>query len=168
MARHLLCRWTPSTFYCASDQRSAGKSVEPFGTTPALIQQGIANLSRPEANPPQTLDGDGHRGGERRNQFSRQPDGPPESQAAVKNTETLQAAIEKAKSAIRDFALFLERDLFPRSRGIYAVGEEHYNLLLKKKHFLTHDAESLLILGEDFSQRRSKSLKPWRKNWRRE
>ncbi|HEY0723560.1 MAG TPA: DUF885 domain-containing protein, partial [Pyrinomonadaceae bacterium] len=30
----------------------------------------------------------------------------------------------------------------------YAVGEEHFNLLLKNKHFLDHDAQSLLALGE--------------------
>jgi uncharacterized protein (DUF885 family) len=37
----------------------------------------------------------------------------------------------------------------PRSRGVYAVGEEHFNLLLAKKHFLDHDAWSLLQLGEN-------------------
>jgi uncharacterized protein (DUF885 family) len=60
----------------------------------------------------------------------------------------LHAAIGTAKSALEDFATFLERDLLPRSRGIYAVGEAHFNLLLKKKHFLDHDAASLLALGE--------------------
>ncbi len=43
---------------------------------------------------------------------------------------------------------FLERHLLPRSNASYAVGEEHFNLLLKKKHFLDHDAQSLLALGE--------------------
>ena len=59
---------------------------------------------------------------------------------------------------IGDFTVFLQRDLFLRSRGIYAVGEEHYNLLLKKKHFLTHDAQSLLALGEDLFSKTKQEL----------
>ena len=56
--------------------------------------------------------------------------------------------MDNAKNAINGFAKFLEQELLPRSQGVYAVGEEHYNLLLKKKHFLNHDAQSLLALGE--------------------
>jgi uncharacterized protein (DUF885 family) len=71
----------------------------------------------------------------------------------------LQTAIEQAKSAIHDYAAFLKRDLLPRSRGVYAVGAEHYNLLLKKKHFLDLDAQALLTLGENlFSQTRRELL----------
>jgi uncharacterized protein (DUF885 family) len=54
--------------------------------------------------------------------------------------------------------VFLERDLFARSRGIYAVGEEHYNLLLKKKHFLDHDFQSLLALGEELFAQTKRAL----------
>jgi uncharacterized protein (DUF885 family) len=113
-----------------------------------LIQQGIANLSRPEANPPRLwteMAVEAAKGGL---SFLDNLTAHPKVQATVKNTEALQTAIEKAKGAIADFALFLERDLLPRSGGNYAVGEEHYNLLLKKKHFLAHDFQSLLALGE--------------------
>ena len=57
-----------------------------------------------------------------------------------------------------DFAVFLERDLLPRSHGVYAVGEEHYNLLLKKKHFLDFDAQTLLTFGEDLFSRTKQEL----------
>jgi uncharacterized protein (DUF885 family) len=67
-------------------------------------------------------------------------------------------AIDKAKSAVTDFATFLERDLLPRSKGVYAVGVEHYNLLLRKKHFLEHDALSLLKLGEDLFAKTKREL----------
>ena len=125
---------------------------------PALIQQGIANLSRPDANPPRLwteMAVDAAKGGL---SFLDNLPAHPKVQATVKNTDALQTAINKAKSAIGDFALFLERDLFPRSRSVYAVGEEHYNLLLKKKHFLTHDAESLLALGENLFAKTKQEL----------
>ena len=53
---------------------------------------------------------------------------------------------------------FLEQDLLPRSRGVYAVGAEHYNLLLRKKHFLEHDAQSLLALGEELFAKTRREL----------
>jgi uncharacterized protein (DUF885 family) len=126
--------------------------------TPALIQQGIANLSRPEANPPRLWTEMAIEAAKGGLSFLDTLTAHPRVQATVKNTAELQTAIEKAKSAIGDFAVFLERDLFPRSRGVYAVGEEHYNLLLKKKHFLNHDAQSLLALGEDLFARTKQEL----------
>jgi uncharacterized protein (DUF885 family) len=127
----------------------SGNLLSRLNRTPGLIQQGIANLSRPEANPPRLWTEMAIESAKGGLSFLENLTAHPKVQATVKNNEALQTAIEKAKNAIGDFALFLERDLFPRSRSIYAVGEEHYNLLLKKKHFLIHDAESLLALGED-------------------
>jgi uncharacterized protein (DUF885 family) len=126
--------------------------------TPAVIRQGIANLSRPEANPPRLWTEMAIEAAKGGLGFLDTLTAHPRVQTTVKNTATLQAAIEKAQSAIGDFALFLERDLFPRSHGLYAVGEEHYNLLLKKKHFLNHDAQSLLALGEDLFARTKQEL----------
>jgi uncharacterized protein (DUF885 family) len=54
--------------------------------------------------------------------------------------------------------MFLQSDLLPRSDGVYAVGTEHYNLLLKKKHFLEHRAGGLLALGEDLFIRTKQEL----------
>lgn len=114
-----------------------------------LIQQGISNLSRPAANPPKLwteMAVEAAKGGV---SFLDNLPSHPKVQAAVHNASAFQTAIEETKGAVNEFAAFLERDLLPRSNGVYAVGEEHYNLLLKKKHFLNHDAESLLGFGED-------------------
>jgi uncharacterized protein (DUF885 family) len=126
--------------------------------SPALIHQGIANLSRSEANPPRLwteIAIESAKGGLR---FLDNLTAHPRVQATVRKTDTLQTNIDNAKSAIGDFAVFLERDLFPRSRGTYAVGEEHYNLLLKKKHFLKEDSASLLTLGEDLFTKTKQEL----------
>jgi uncharacterized protein (DUF885 family) len=136
----------------------AGNLLSRLERTPALIQQGIANLSRGEANPPRLwteIAIEGAKGGIR---FLDNLPGHPKVQSALADAEALRMAIEKAKNAIHDFAVFLERDLFPRSRDVYAVGEEHYNLLLKKKHFLNHDAQSLLALGEDLFAKTKQGL----------
>ncbi|MGH7825335.1 MAG: DUF885 domain-containing protein, partial [Candidatus Binatia bacterium] len=84
--------------------------------------------------------------------------GHPKVQAEVKDTAALDKAIEQSKHSIKDFAGFLETDLLPRSRGVYAVGEEHYGLLLKKKHFLDLDQQSLLALGRSLFDRTKKEL----------
>ena len=136
----------------------AGNLSSRLNRTPGLIQQGIANLSRPEANPPRLWTEMAIEAAKGGLSFLDNLTAHPKVQTAVKNTAPLQTAIEKAKSAIADFAVFLERDLFARSRGIYAVGEEHYNLLLKKKHFLDHDFQSLLALGEELFTQTKRAL----------
>jgi uncharacterized protein (DUF885 family) len=116
---------------------------------PGLIRQGIDNLSRDEANPPRLwteMAIEGAKGGIR---FLDTLPSHPKVRAVITDPNALQSAIEDANSAIHDYAAFLEGDLLPRSRGVYAVGEEHYNLLLKNKHFLDFNAQSLLALGED-------------------
>ena len=135
----------------------AGNLLSRLERTPAVIQQGIANLSRPEANPPRLwteMAIEAAKGGA---SFLENLPNHPKVQAEVRDA-ALQIGIEKAKSAINDFAVYLERDLLTRSQGVYAVGEEHYNLLLKKKHFLNHDAQSLLAIGEDLFARTKQEL----------
>src|SRR5687768_14856545 len=127
----------------------AGNLLSRLNRTPALIQQGIANLSRSEANPPHLwteMAAEGAKGGVT---FLENLATHPKIKGSVKDVTALHAAVERAQSAMSDFAIFLERELLPRSRGVYAVGEEHFNLLLKNKHFLRHDAQALLSLGED-------------------
>jgi uncharacterized protein (DUF885 family) len=135
----------------------AGNLLSRLERTPAVIQQGIANLSRPEANPPRLwteMAIEAAKGGA---SFLETLANHPKVQAEVRDA-ALQIGIEKAKSAINDFAAYLERDLLTRSQGVYAVGEEHYNLLLKKKHFLNHDAQSLPAIGEDLFVRTKQEL----------
>jgi uncharacterized protein (DUF885 family) len=127
--------------------------------TADLVRQGIANLSRPEANPPRLWTEMSIQAAKGGTTFLETLPSHPKVQATVKDSATLRALIDRAKSVIRDYAGFLTQDLLPRSRGVYAVGEEHYNLLLRKKHFLDLDAQSLLTLGENlFSQTRQELL----------
>jgi uncharacterized protein (DUF885 family) len=127
--------------------------------TADLVRQGISNLSRPEANPPRLWTEMSIQAAKGGTTFLETLPSHPKVQATIKDSATLRAAIERAKSAIDDYAGFLTGDLLPRSRGVYAVGEEHYNLLLRKKHFLDLDAQALLTLGENlFSQTRQELL----------
>ncbi|MBM2803897.1 MAG: hypothetical protein HW419_1790, partial [Deltaproteobacteria bacterium] len=127
----------------------AGNLISRLNRIPALIQQGITHLNRKDANPPKLWTENAIEGAKGGLSFLDSLPDHPKVQAAAIDANTLSAAIDKAKSAINDFASFLERHLLPRSHGIYAVGEEHFNLLLKKKHFLDHDAQSLLAIGEN-------------------
>jgi uncharacterized protein (DUF885 family) len=126
----------------------AGNLLSRLERSADLIRQGILNLSRPQANPPRLwteMSIEAANGGLI---FLDSLPTHPRVQAAVKDIGALQSAIARAKRAIQEFAAFLERDLLPKSRGIYAIGEEHYNLLLRKKHFVPQDAASLLVFGE--------------------
>lgn len=127
----------------------AGNLLSRLNRTPALIQQGITNLSRKGANPPKLWTEMAIEGAKGSVDFLETLQTHPKIQTASIDPDTLRAAIDKAKDAFADFAGFLERDLLPRSGGIYAVGTEHYNLLLRKKHFLDHDGQSLLAWGEE-------------------
>jgi uncharacterized protein (DUF885 family) len=136
----------------------AGNLLSRLNRTPALIRQGIANLSRPDANPPRLwteMAIESAKGGV---SFLDTLANYPKVQSGVTDTAALRSAIENAKSAIKVFANFLERELLPRSQGVYSVGEEHYNLLLKKKHFLNHGAQSLLAFGEDLFAKTKQEL----------
>lgn len=126
--------------------------------SPAVLEQGISNLSRSEANPPPLWTEMAIESAEGGLSYLKELPNVPRLKAALENPEPFQKAIEKAKSAIRDFSEFLKRDLLPRSRGSYAVGDEHYHLLLKKRHFLSHDAKSLLALGESLFEKTKKEL----------
>jgi uncharacterized protein (DUF885 family) len=125
---------------------------------PALIQQGVANLSRKEANPPKLWTEMAVEGAKGAVSFLQNLPNHPKLQSAGIDPSTLQTAIAKAKTAMGDFTTFLERDLLPRSKGIYPVGTEHYNLLLRNKHFLDHDAHSLLQLGEELFAKTKREL----------
>jgi uncharacterized protein (DUF885 family) len=136
----------------------AGNLLSRLNRIPGLIQQGIVNLSRAEANPPRLwteMAIDGAKGGVI---FLENLPTHPKIKESVKDMTALHAAIEKTKSAVSDFAVFLERDLLQRTDGVYAVGEAHYNLLLNKKHFLDHDAQTLLSLGQELFSKTKQEL----------
>ncbi len=124
----------------------------------ALIRQGIANLSRGDAKPPRLWTEMTIAAAKGGGDFLDNLPNHPKVKAGVPDRNALLIAIDKAKSAMKDYSAFLEREVQPRSTGVYAVGEEHYNLLLKNKHFLDHDAQSLLAFGEDLFARTKKEL----------
>jgi uncharacterized protein (DUF885 family) len=126
----------------------AGNLLSRLTRSPALIQQGMANLSRKEANPPKLWTEMAAESAKGSLRFLENLPNHPKVQAEVKDTIALRDAIGKVKSALKDFAAYLESDLSQRSSGAYAVGTEHFNLLLKKKHFLDHDHRSLLAFGQ--------------------
>ncbi len=123
-----------------------------------VINQGVSNLSRPEANPPRLWTEMAIEAAKGGITFLDNLPNTPRVKEALKDPPRFQEAIEKVKGAIDNFTDFLERDLLPRSRGSYSVGEEHYHLLLKKRHFLTHDARTLLALGESLFDNTKKEL----------
>lgn len=126
----------------------AGNLLSRLNRAPELIRQGIVNLSRADANPPRLWTEMAIEGAKGALSFLDNLPSHPKIKSAGIDAAALQTELEKTKSAGAEFADFLERDLLGRSHGVYAVGIEHYNLLLKKKHFLHHDAGSLLALGE--------------------
>ena len=135
-----------------------GNILSRLEQSPQLIQTGIANLSRAESNPPRLwteMAIEAAKGGV---SFLDKLPAIPSVSADLSDPSPLQKAIEKTKDSLGDFAEFLERDLLPRSQGLYAVGEEHYHLLLKKRHFLSEDAQSLLAMGERLFETTKKEL----------
>jgi uncharacterized protein (DUF885 family) len=136
----------------------AGNLLSRLARSPNVIQQGIINLSRMDSNPPRLWTEMAIEAANGGISFLDTLPSHPKIQAEVKDSAALQTRIDKVKNAIEDFAAFLERDILPRSKGVYAVGEEHYNLLLNKKHFLDHDAQSLLPLGEELFRKTKAEL----------
>jgi uncharacterized protein (DUF885 family) len=136
----------------------AGNLLSRLKRAPALTRQGIDNLSRKKANPPKLWTEMAIEGAKGGLSFLDSLPSHPKIRAGVKDPGALRPAIEQAKAAIGDFAGFLERDLLPRSNGVYAVGAEHFNLLLRKKHFLDHDGQGLLALGESLFAKTKREL----------
>ncbi|MBI2347278.1 MAG: DUF885 domain-containing protein [Deltaproteobacteria bacterium] len=135
-----------------------GNLISRLERSPAALRQGIENLSRAEANPPRLWTEMAIEAAKGGNEFLENLPNHPRVQQALKEPALLRQAIEKTKAAVQDFLGFLGRDLLARSRGRYAVGEEHYHLLLKKRHFLNHDAQGLLALGESLFDETKKEL----------
>ncbi len=125
-----------------------GSIISRLDHAPQVLKQGIENLSRPEANPPRLWTEMAIEAAEGEITFLDRLSSIPSVHECLTDSTRFRGAVEKAKDAIRDYSDFLQRDLLLRSLGSYVVGEEHYHLLLKKRHFLTHDAASLLAMGE--------------------
>src|SRR5258706_816992 len=136
----------------------AGNLLSRLKQMPAVLRQGIDNLGRAAANPPKLWTENAIEGAKGSVSFLDGLPNHPKVQAAPIDGAALATAIAKAKDALNDFAAFLEQDILPRSQGDYAVGKEHFNLLLQKQHFLDHNAQSLLTLGEDLFTKTKQEL----------
>ncbi|MFQ5682141.1 MAG: DUF885 domain-containing protein [Candidatus Binatia bacterium] len=126
--------------------------------SPHLINEGISNLSRPQSNPPQLWTKMAIQAAGGGLTFLENLPTTVKAKEGLRDPQRFKTAVEKASEAFERFREFLESELLPRSRGSYAVGEEHYHLLLKKRHFLNHDAHTLLALGEKLFHRTKKEL----------
>jgi len=135
-----------------------GSIISRLEGAPRILKQGIENLSRPEASPPRLWTEMAMEAAEGEITFLDRLSSIPTVRECLKDTGRYNKAVEKVKDAIQDYKEFLERDLLPRSLGSYAVGEEHYHILLKKRHFLNHDAQSLLALGEKLFETTKREL----------
>ncbi len=135
-----------------------GSIVSRLELAPRILKQGIENLSRPEASPPRLWTEMAIEAAEGEIAFLDRLATIPAVRECVKDTNRYNTVVKKAKDAIQDYKEFLERDLLSRSLGSYAVGEEHYHILLKKRHFLNHDAQSLLALGEHLFETTKREL----------
>lgn len=136
----------------------AGNLLSRLNRSPALIQRGMTNLSQRAANPPKLWTEMALEGAKGALTFLENLPAHPKVHSAAIDAATLNTAIKNAKGALANFAEFLERDLLPRSSGVYAVGLEHYELLLRHKHFLDFDAQALLNLGEELFAQTKREL----------
>jgi uncharacterized protein (DUF885 family) len=125
-----------------------GNITSRLEASPKVLRQGIEHLGRSEANPPRLWTEMAIKAATGGKEFFEGLPEHPKVKENLKEPRRFHEALDKAKAALLEFRDFLERDLLPRSRGSYAVGEEHYHLLLKKRHFLDLDAGGLLALGE--------------------
>lgn len=125
-----------------------GSIVSCLGEIPRVIEEGVKNLE--QGNPPKLwteMAIDEIDGGLR---FLASLRAHPVMQGCGQNYDNqvrLARALGSAQLSIRNFRDFLV-GLLPDSNGTYAVGEEHFNLLLREKHFMKVDARSLLRFGE--------------------
>lgn len=65
---------------------------------------------------------------------------------------------DEAAGALEEFARFLEEVVAPRAEGVFACGRAHYDRLLKYRHFLDSDADTLHAFGTGLLQRTRREL----------
>lgn len=56
-------------------------------------------------------------------------------------------ASQKAAKALRDYIVFLERDVLPQARGEFAAGKDLFEEILREDHMLDYTADGLLEQG---------------------
>lgn len=81
-----------------------------------------------------------------------------DAKVSVREPKELADAVADAKKALEHFGRILKYKVLPQARESYAVGEEHFNLLLRHKHFLSMNARELLSFGEKLFTETKKEL----------
>jgi len=70
----------------------------------------------------------------------------------------LQPLLDVAAAALNDFAHYLEADVLPLAQGKFASGNYRFERLLKEKHFLDADVDSILSYGESLAEKTEQAL----------
>lgn len=120
--------------------------IECLKETPHLISQGISNLSRSNADPPRLWTTMAIQTAESGVEFLRDLPNASVLAGTAENNQLIDM-LAGATRAVKTFKEFLEREVLPRSDGSYAVGRDHFNLILQHKHFLPFNATQLLLIG---------------------
>lgn len=80
---------------------------------------------------------------------------PTAQQSSPELAPEIEKAAENVLKATEEYASFIQSEVIPRARGNFAVGVELFNELLREKHLVDYDAETLLKIGwEQFEQTR--------------
>ncbi|MBN4063858.1 DUF885 domain-containing protein [Cardiobacterium sp. AH-315-I02] len=78
--------------------------------------------------------------------------------AQFTNPARLQPLFDDAATALKDFAVYLDKEVIPAAEGKFASGHNRFNRLLKEKHHLATDAEKILRFGESLAEQTEKEL----------
>ena len=76
----------------------------------------------------------------------------------VAHQDEFSALARDAAAALARFADFLARDVLPQARGDFACGADHFNDLLRLRHFLDVDADALHDFGTRLLQETERDL----------
>lgn len=79
--------------------------------------------------------------------------------AATATREKLAQQAKEAALALAQFARFLETDIGPAAQGDFACGRTHFDHLLRYRHFLDVDADTLHAFGESLFAQTAAALR---------
>ncbi|MCB1218449.1 DUF885 family protein [bacterium] len=72
--------------------------------------------------------------------------------------QNMRVATQIAEDAVNDYLKWIEEEMLPLSTNEFAIGEDLFNLILKREHQLEMDSEELLDLGRREYRRTIKEL----------
>lgn len=80
---------------------------------------------------------------------------PTVQEAAPELLPEVERAAEEVSKGLDEYASFIQDNVQPQARGDFAAGVELFNVLLREKHLVDYDAETLLRIGwEQFERTR--------------